>query len=58
MIWTELGYQMKKRWTGPEPGASGLEKTAPSVELEFFSRSNQNKTKDWALVHERELSVF
>ena len=25
--------------SGPEPGTSGLEKTAPSGELEFFSRS-------------------
>ena len=25
---------------GPEPGTSGLEKTAPSGELEFSSRSN------------------
>ena len=25
----------------PEPGTSGLEKTAPSGELEFSSRSNQ-----------------
>ena len=27
---------------GPEPGTSGLEKTAPSGELEFFDRSTQN----------------
>ena len=26
-------------WFNPEPGTSGLEKTAPSSELEFFSRS-------------------
>ena len=29
----------------PEPGTSGIEKTAPSGELEFSSRSNQKNIK-------------
>ena len=50
MIWTllssralELGKALSS--SRAEPGTSGLEKTAFPGELEFYSRSNQNKTE-------------
>ena len=37
---TAFGRPRPKSYDRPEPGTSGLEKTAPSGELEFSSRSN------------------
>ena len=35
-----MSIEILKLSSGAEPGISGLEKTAPSGELEFSSRSN------------------
>ena len=39
-----------------EPGTSGLEKRAPSGELEFYSRSNQKNINDLQLIFQFDLA--